>query len=412
MPIKRHAFSLFLIISFSVFMTLFVYAQETASEQVDDIQSRINAYEEKLEKLGSQEQTLAREIEEADANISLIQLRISSSLQKLKLKEKEIESLSLDIEDLRLRIIKLETLIKEKQIALDSRIREKYKSVESSPLFVIFGATSFNNLVLKTEYLTILSIQDKKLLKEMSDTKKVFDDQKKQFEEKKVQEEKLRAQIQREKNNLETYQLSLESKKIEKKRLLDVTQNDEKKYQKLLADAKRELNQITGAAIALSTTKGTGVKKGDVIGYQGNTGYSNGDHLHFGVYKYSSFSQINGWDWYYSNYVDPASVLAKKTVYWNTGCDRASSRSTGKGDWQWPISSPTVSQGFGYTCWSSIYYGGKVHPAYDMYGAYGTAVYAVEDGTAYTCRNCLGDGGNGVFIFHGDNYMTLYWHLR
>lgn len=412
MPIKRSALFLFLINLFVTGSLVMVFAQDTVTNSADDLESRINAYEAKLEKLGTQEQTLAREIEEADASIGLIQLRISSSLQKLNQKEKEIQSLSLDIEDLKVRIVKLENLIKEKQIALDNRIREKYKSVEASPLFVIFGATSFNNLVLKAEYLTILSIQDKKLLKEMSDTKKIFDDQKKQFEEKKAQEEALHAQIQREKNNLETYQSSLESKKIEKQRLLDVTQNDEKKYQKLLADAKKELNQITGAAVALSTTTGTSVKKGDVIGHQGNTGYSNGDHLHFGVYKYSSFSAINGWDWYYSNYVDPAKMLTSKNVYWNTGCSSAGSRSTGSGDWQWPITSPTISQGFGYTCWSPIYYGGKVHPAFDMYGAYGTAVYAVEDGTAYTCRNCLGDGGNGVFIFHDGGYMTLYWHLR
>jgi len=76
------------------------------------------------------------------------------------------------------------------------------------------------------------------------------------------------------------------------------------------------------------------------------------------------------------------------------------------------MSSPTVTQGYGKTCWSDIYYGGNVHPGFDMDSGHGSPVYAVEDGTAYYCRNCLNDGGNGVFIFHDDNYMTIYWHLQ
>jgi murein DD-endopeptidase MepM/ murein hydrolase activator NlpD len=127
---------------------------------------------------------------------------------------------------------------------------------------------------------------------------------------------------------------------------------------------------------------------------------------------YSSFDEIDGWNWYYSNYVDPAKKLKNKSVYWNDGCSSSGNKSTGSGDWSWPLSNPTISQGFGVTCWSGIYYGGKPHPAFDMYGAYSSPVYAVADGKAYSCRNCLGDGANGVFIFHDGGYMTIYWHLK
>jgi murein DD-endopeptidase MepM/ murein hydrolase activator NlpD len=47
-----------------------------------------------------------------------------------------------------------------------------------------------------------------------------------------------------------------------------------------------------------------------------------------------------------------------------------------------------------------------------MVGIGSIDVKAVDDGEAYFCRNCLGDGGNGVFIFHDGDYMTLYWHLK
>jgi hypothetical protein len=284
--------------------------------------------------------------------------------------------------------------------------------MDSSPLMVLFGAKTINQLVQRTEYLKIMELQDKKLLKEMAETKEAYGQQKNLFEDKKQKEEDLKKQIVAEKANLESYRADLNNQKLQKQRILEETQNDEAKYQKLLQEAQKELDQITGAVSVLKNQQSKKVKKGDAIGNQGNTGYSFGEHLHFGVYRYSSFADIDGWNWYYSNYVDPAKMLKSKSVYWNTGCESAGTRSVGKGDWGWPESSPTVSQGFGVTCWSNRYYGGKPHPAYDMYGSSGSPVYAVDDGDAYYCRNCLGDGANGVFIFHDDGYMTVYWHMR
>jgi hypothetical protein len=295
---------------------------------------------------------------------------------------------------------------------LNNRLRARYKAREDTPFFVIFGGNSLDEIIQRTEYLKVMELQDNKLLGEMNQTKDAYTKQKYLLEEKKKQEEDLKKQLEIEKANLDSYKLSLENTKAEKDRLLKLTQNDEKKYQELLAEAQRELEQIVMAVAVLKDQESKKVDKGEAIGIQGNTGYSFGDHLHFGVYKYGSFEDIEGWNWYYSNYVDPAKKLDSKTVYWDTGCESAGERKIGRGDWKWPISKPTISQGFGDTCWSDIYYGGKDHPAYDMYGPVGSVVYAADDGDAYFCRNCLGDGGNGVFIFHDDDYMTLYWHLK
>jgi hypothetical protein len=38
------------------------------------------------------------------------------------------------------------------------------------------------------------------------------------------------------------------------------------------------------------------------------------------------FEDIEGWNWYYSNYVDPKKMLEEKDVYWNTGCEGASTK--------------------------------------------------------------------------------------
>jgi peptidoglycan hydrolase CwlO-like protein len=417
---KRTVLATILIISLSLTFSQILQRQGFAQdpeedldiEKVSNLEDKIKKFEEKLQKLQTQEQTLSREIESANSQIVLTELRISNSVAKLRDKEDAIRKISGDIDNLKIRIVKLEEAIRHQEKVLGQRLRARYKSFETSAIVYLFGSPTFNSLVQKSEYLKVMEHQDKKLMTQMSDTKIRYGQQKDLFEEKKVSEETLKAQIQTEKTNLESYQNQLANQKLEKQKLLELTQNDEAKYQNMLEEARRELNQIIGAVSVLKDQQSKKVAKGEAIGIQGNTGYSFGDHLHFGVYKYASFKEIDGWNWYYSNYVDPHKVLKSKDVYWKTGCEASGVKSTGKGNWQWPMNNPTISQGFGYTCWSNVYYGGKPHPAYDMYGPYNAIVYAAEEGDAFFCRNCMGDGGNGVFIFHPDGYMSVYWHLK
>ena len=386
--------------------------EDDTSEDIEDLEDKIAKLEKKLEETKSKGKTLQREIESFNSQISLTQLRIQQSLKEIEKKEKEIARLGTDIDDLRFRIDKLIDSISVQEEIINERIRARYKTRESSPVIVLFGSDTLTKIIQKAEYLKVMEKQDKRLLDQMNKTKKAYGLQKNLFEDKKAEEEELKAQLEVEKANLERYNADLERQKGEKNALLVKTQNDEKKFQQQLEDAQRELNQILSAVSALMDQEPRDVDKGELIGIQGNTGYSFGEHLHFGVYKYSSFEDIVGWNWYYSNHVNPSKKLKKKDVYWNTGCEGAGTRTKGDGDWEWPIKNPTISQGYGYTCWSNIYYNGNPHPAYDMYGNTGSPVYAAEDGKAYFCKNCLGDGGNGVFIFHDNGYMTLYWHLK
>jgi len=414
MRIKHFFLTTFIISAFlfSTFAFVKIFAQAATKSDVEDLQTQIDKLEKKLNDLRGKESTLKNEIDYMDGQIQLTELRIQNSIASIQKTQNKITQLVNDIESLGIRIDKLQQSIDHQTTVLGLRMRERYKDRGESLLMLLFGSDTLNQMVEKSEYLKVMELNDNKLIDQMGETKKAFEDQKDLFTQKKNEQEILKKQLEVEKANLDSYNQTLKDQVALKQNLLAQTQNDETKYQNMLADAKRELQQIVGAVEVLKNQQSKTVKAGDAIGNQGNTGYSFGSHLHFGVYKYSSFEDITGWDWYYSNYVDPLKMLEKKNVYWNTGCEKSSYRKVGNGDWDWPLDSLTVSQGFGYTCWSPVYYGGKVHPALDMYGPVGSPVYAVADGKAYYCRNCLGDGGNGVFIFHSGGYMTIYWHLK
>ena len=365
------------------------------SEKLRQNQEKQAELEKKLAETLQQKQTLSSQITYMNRQIELTSLRIEETEQRIIQSGEEIASLSA-------KISRLEDSLTGLSGVLLNRIAETYKRGGIESWQLILSSQGFSDFLTRAKYIRIIQAHDKRLMYQMEETKSSYQDQKILLEEKKREDEALKKQ-------LDGYKVTLAQQKAEKEKFLEITKNDEKRYQALLDEARREQQAIQKAIANLSTLIKTAaakeVKRGEAIGVMGNTGYSFGAHLHFAVYR-DPYGD--------SDYENPLNYLKSAGVAFDaSSCDDVGSDQTktvGSGSYDWPMASPHISQCFGHTPWSWRYRD-NFHNGIDMYNKDDYTIKAVADGKAYFYRGSASEG-NGVFIYHPDGKMTMYWHLQ
>ncbi len=362
---------------------------ESDVDKFKELQKQIDELTSKLSETRNRSATLINQITYMDNQIRLATLKIEDTSEQVIKMQAEIEMLTERIGILEHSLTNVSTLLIDRVVAT-------YKNSQMPAGLAVLSSDGFSELISKAKYLRLVQNHDKRILFEVQSTKSDFEGQKQLLEDKKLELDLLM-------EKLEAQKIALDQQKIDKQSLLEITRNDEKKYQELLAKAKSEQNAIEIAMkqAILSLKDGTPVDEGREIAVMGNTGYpscSTGAHLHFEVTK-------DG------NRQNPADVLKGRDVMWDNAPDGAFSYN---GSWNWPMDGNVrITQGYGMTYFARTgFYGGGPHTGIDMVST-NAMIRAPKSGTLYKgSTRCGSSNMKWVAVDHGSGMMTWYFHVQ
>ena len=347
----------------------------------------VDLFFQKISDLGNQKKTLSSQIAQYDTQIKVTQLKITEAQNTIDQLEKETGALSFRIGYVSQNIGQLEVLVKKRIVAT-------YQQSYVSNLELVLASNDFSDLILRLQYIKQVQENDKKILASLQETRSNYANQKDEREAKQVA-------IEDNKKKLEALQKSLDSQKAEKEAFLQITKNDEARFQRLLAQAQAEQAVVFGGGKDVFMRD---VKQGDVIGtiasHSVSPGCSTGAHLHFEVHKNGSLD-------------DPNNYLRNTSFSYAYPGDQVSyyGSISPHGDLPWPLDSPiTIDQGFGSHPFAQAFYANGIHTGIDMDSPSGI-VKTVKDGKLYGgSYNC----SNGILYYakveHSDGLTTWYLH--
>lgn len=357
----------------------------SAEQQLEEIRRKIADTQAQLAQNQKQQVSLKNEIAYQDSQIELTTLKIAET-------EQEIHGLSSQIDELEVSLADLSKVFAQRVVAT-------YKVARlANTITLLLAADNVNVFISRFYYLQKIQQNDHDTLVQLQTTQTNYEGQRQKREELKTR--------------LESQQVKLAAQKNQKQHLLEITKNDEKKFQQLLASAKAELEAIQ----AIIAGRGSETKVGQVSAgariatiIQGASCNSSGEHTHFIVSKDGATQ-------------NPFNYLKQGIEYNN--CSGSGACSEGDpfdphGDWDWPVS-PKVqyTQGYGVTWAVQNTWVGKIygfHNGIDINSTSSDEVKAVKSGTLYR-GSYSGSGGCAlryVRVHHDDGGLdTFYLHIN
>lgn len=266
--------------------------------------------EQRLYQLASQHKTLSATLEYLNTQISLTQIQISRTQAELKILEKDLKNLGDRIAD-------LNTSLDDLSQILVRHVRGTYsQSRLNDPVYLFFTSKGFTEFINRYQYLKAVQNNDKKIMKAMEVSRQNYNIQKTLKEQKQQEVEKLDL-LQKQQ------QTKLTNQQTEKQHLLELTKNDEKKYQELLQEAAKQTQAFRrfvtsqgGASILNNQTKcdGWGCYYNQRDQEWGNQqlGISGLSTAEFGCLV-TSVSMIAS---HYGKDVKPSDIAREPTAFW------------------------------------------------------------------------------------------------
>lgn len=369
--LRSLAFSLVVLVAFSLIGALVpesVYAQTEAeiksqieehSQRIQDLEKEINGYQQQLNVVSGQKQTLQSAIKTLDIT------RAQTSSQ-INLTENKISSTNLKLEELSYDIADTEQLIALDKRTLEKSIRNMAEAGDVSIVEQVFSSADLTEAWTAVDDAASLNTALRANVANLSEAKRALTGQKEDVDAKKRDLTSL-------KSDLTTQKTSLDVQKSEKDKLLTQTKNQESAYQDLITKKKAERALFEQA---LSSLENSLASVGQGAAPASQTG-------------------VLAWP-YSQSFAD--SCVGKASALGNTRC---------------------ITQYFGNTAFATAnaqIYNGAGHNAIDIGMPSGTPVLSALSGTVMGTGNtdsvagCY-SFGKWVVVKHPNGLATLYAHL-
>lgn len=376
-----------------------------------DLKSEISNQEQTADQYGSEIVKLNNEIRSLQLTVEEKQLVIDELDLKISILESQITETEEKIEQTEEEITNL-------QQETDKRLSDMYLDLKSfdNSVNMIFASEGSSDFIKDGLYREAIQQDTNEKLELLEQKKENLIKDKEQLKQDRIQVETDKSLLEEEKKALESNQTSLSQKRNKYEALkrnadtaakaLEIEYNNLSDAEKKL-QAELELLQQRLFNSVNPILNGKWVKAGTIIGFEGSTGVSTGNHLHFML-------KING-----GSYLDACQYLPGKQLT-NAYCGVSSPVLK-----EWPIEgSIWRTSPFGWR-------GGSFHAAVDFSSGGSAPIYAAHDGFITYGNDgacswyrgvypCNGAGANYAKITcpasepecGGKTIETGYWHLK
>lgn len=330
---------------------------------IDGSQERVNGLKDKLGSLRDEILNFQKEIDVSEARIKNVATQIGLQSQEIGLLEEEILTRGIALEEQKSLLADYMRMI----YVNENRFREGGGDLSLSPAKLLLSDATLGETIAQMTTLDMLQHSGQSMLEKLRGSQETIAGIQKNVQEKKKNLDTLR-------DTLLLQRASLEDKKLEKEKLLQITHGEDQTYKKLIAQSVQQqdesLLEINALQSNFNYVKDNLSKLGNSVGVTD-------------IQKLLDDRTRQIYD--FQQQADQDSVL------------------------QWPVN-PT--RGISAYFHDESYKGrfGVDHQAIDIPTMQGTAIHAPKDGIVYKAKD-NGMGYSYIILSHKGQIMTVYGHV-